>query len=744
MKKILPFFILSFLISHLSFSQAPVVEWDNTIGGGYDDKCHYIEQTTDGGYILSGWSFSNISGDKTENCLGVDDYWIAKLNAEGVLQWENTIGGSGYEFQSGYEKIIIRQTPDNGYLLGGPSQSMISGDKTQDAIGGSFDYWLLKLNFSGNIEWQKVIGGGGADYLSAIEPTPDGGFLIGGSSNSPLSADKTEPSWGGFDNWILKLDYSGNVIWQKTIGGDQDDILAGIALTPDNGSVICSRSSSNISGNKDEPSNSTDFWIVKLDESGNIQWQNTIGGLAGDYPAQIITTSDGGYLAGGFSFSGIGRDKNKAQIGFADYWLIRLDSTGNIVWQNTIGGGNYDYLFDLKETPDQTFVIAGYSNSGISGDKTEASHGDYDFWVLKINDLGNIIWQKIIGGWGGESGGTLKKTGDQGFVIGGASNSVISFEKSENPIGIYTPPASDYWIVKLSADTCLAVAEICNGIDDNCDGSIDEGFSYDTYFADADGDGFGGTEFSLDACPGSPPPSYVSNNSDCNDADSLLHNWMFYYADADGDLFGDVLSDTAICDGFPPAGYVFNSEDCDDGNIHINPVSGEVCNDIDDNCNTDVDEGLPVQTLFIDEDSDYYGNPLIDTITCQLSLAGFVENGMDCDDSNPMVFPGAPEVYNGIDDNCNQMIDEFNGIDEVVLSKLAVFPNPATDQITISFPNENSVSTECIISDLTGRIWARFEIEDQITLDISSYPAGIYFIQMEDGKNSVAQKFVKQ
>ena len=180
--------VLSIFFIAKVFSQAPEIEWQNTIGGNNNDYLQSIQQTTDGGYILGGFSYSDSSGDKTEALLGNDDYWVVKLNRASDIEWQNTIGGSSYD-----ELYSVRQTSDGGYILGGRSYSGISGDKTEASSGG-WDYWAVKLNSTGDIEWQNAIGGSGDDNLWSAEQTTDGGYILGGYSTSGISGDKTEAS----------------------------------------------------------------------------------------------------------------------------------------------------------------------------------------------------------------------------------------------------------------------------------------------------------------------------------------------------------------------------------------------------------------------------------------------------------------------------------------------------------------------------------------------------------------------
>jgi hypothetical protein len=452
------FFLLFLNVSFLginSFGQvAPGIEWQNTIGGNEEDYLTSINRTNDGGFIVGGGSQSGISGDKSENCWGYNDYWIVKLNAAGNIQWQNTIGGTSVDNFSS-----IRQSSDGGYFLGGNSNSNISGDKTENSIG-SFDFWIVKLNASGNIQWQNDIGGSLAETLFELNPTIDGGCILGGQSSSGISGDKSENCIGGFDYWVVKLDSLGTIQWQNTIGGAGYDLLISIQQTNDSGYILGGFSDSNISGDKTENSmGDDDYWVIKLGPVGNIEWQNTIGGNNQDDLYSIQQTTDGGYILGGKSISDSSGDKTENSCGQFDYWVVKLDTIGNIQWQNTIGGSGEDVLNSIKQCSDGGYIAGGFSYSGISGDKTENSQGMQDYWVVRLNPLGNIVWQKTIGGSDEDWLKELDQTTDGGYILGGWSTSNISGDKTENSSGL-----SDYWIVKLFPDTTTSIPTLQSSI----------------------------------------------------------------------------------------------------------------------------------------------------------------------------------------------------------------------------------------------------------------------------------------
>ena len=440
MKKLL--FHCAFLISlTATFAQNPAILWQKTIGGNAGDYSVAFEPTSDGGYIMGGYSSSNASGDKTENSNGGTDIWIVKINATGNIQWQNTIGGSGEDFL-----LSIKQTTDGGYILGASSDSNISGDKTENSRGG-LDYWIIKLNSTGSITWQKTYGGNQPDFEVFVVQTTDGGYFAGGYSDSNISGDKTDPSNGQRDFWALKLDTTGNIVWQNSIGGALVDRAAAVSFqTADGGFLMCGQSTSNSGGDKTENSRGgNDYWIVKLGANGTVLWDKTIGGSGADILRDVVQTTDGGFLLGGYSTSNVSGDKTENSRGDFDYWILKLNSTGNLVWQKTIGGSGVDYPRDVKQLADGNFMIAGWSNSNISGDKTVISQGGYDFWLVKLDTNGNIISQNSIGGSADESGTYVIENADGNFTLFCSSDSNISGDKSENNKGL-----DDFWVFKTT------------------------------------------------------------------------------------------------------------------------------------------------------------------------------------------------------------------------------------------------------------------------------------------------------
>ena len=414
-----------------SFAQTkPVKIWDKTFGGNDYDALRALDQTNDKGFILAGESWSDQSGDKSQPFIGTYrqlDYWIVKTDSLGNKEWDKTYGNPYTDYLT-----CIKQTSDGKYFVGGHS---------------TVDMKLLKLDINGNKLWEKTIGGNDSDNLNAVDITNDGGFILVGASASNIGRDKSEANKGFADYWIVKIDSSGNKIWDKTIGGPSNDIPQAIHQTSDGGYIVGGYSTSGIGGDKSEVSKGNfDYWVVKLDSNGNKIWDKTFGGADLEYISSILQTADGGYIVGGFSESGISGDKSEASRGGSDNCIIKLDRNGNKVCNKTFGGSGLDLLNDIREVHNG-YILAGISNSRISSDKTGAPVGGRDFWLIKTDFSGNKLWDKVFGSGADDAFARMKLTHDGGAIVGGSSSSGVWGDKSQPSQG-----ANDYWILKIKGN----------------------------------------------------------------------------------------------------------------------------------------------------------------------------------------------------------------------------------------------------------------------------------------------------
>jgi pimeloyl-ACP methyl ester carboxylesterase len=337
----------------------------------------------------------------------------------------------------------IQQTADSGYIVAGYSNSN-DGDVTGHHGAADYDYWVVKLDVNGNLQWQKSLGGSGADGAHAICQINDGSFVVTGYSNS-TDGDITGNK-GAYDYWVVKLNSNGNIVWEKSVGGSYSEMPYSIASTNDNGFIMAgySESSDGDASYNHGDGQAFDHWVVKCDTYGNIQWQKSLGGSFADIAYDIKQTKDGGYIVAGHANSTDG--DLTGSHGNTDYWVIKLDASGNIKWQKNLGGSLFERAYSIWQTSDNGYIVAGNSSSN-DGD-IAGNHGDSDYWLIKLEENGKTEWQKTIGGTGSDLAYCIRQTARGEYVITGSST-------SSNGDATSNKGGSDIWLVKLAADYAL-------------------------------------------------------------------------------------------------------------------------------------------------------------------------------------------------------------------------------------------------------------------------------------------------
>ena len=712
MKKITTPFLLSagLLLSTLNINaQAPSVQWQNTLGSTSYEFLNTIDQTSDGGYIMGGYTDSNIGGDKSENSWGADDYWIVKMDNAGNIVWENTVGGGNYD-----KLYAVEETPDGGYIVGGQSLSGGGwGDKSESNKGG-YDYWIVKLDEDGVVEWDRSYGGLGNDQLYNVQPTSDGGYIIAGTSDSGISGDKTENRVGNSDYWIIKTDASGNIIWQNDIGGLMFDNVYSAYETADGGYILGGTSTSGISGDKTAGNYGVvDYWIVKLNSAGTVVWDKTIGGTLNDYLYAVIPTADGGSIACGMSESGLTGNKTDNTNGLYDYWVVKLDNSGNITWQNSIGGTGNDYAFvnAIDQTSDGGYAIAGYSQSLISGDKTEANTGSWDYWILKINSTGSILWQTVLGGVSGDYANAISATTDGGFIVGGFSYSSAGGDKDENAIG-----DADFWIIRLAGD-CVPAEEICNDIDDDCDGIIDDNN------LDIDITVYSGTTFcqggsvTMEAFHNGTSLQWKKNGANIPGANSALYTANkagVYTCVTTGSCSTEESIGTTVTVNKNPKAVITAGGPttfCAGGSVtlSVTPVAGGMY------------QWFQGPSAIAGETGLNYVATTSGNFKCRVTKAA----------------TGCVKMSTPIPVSVTCKEGEF------VENNMQVYPNPASTVITISTQNNNE-KTIHLIDALGSVIATQITTENVLKMNIEQLPAGVYFVQIVENGIITSNNFIKQ
>ncbi len=367
------------------------IQFQRTVGGTMSEDGRSIVQTTDGGYVLAGRTSSFGAGNQ--------DMYIVKLDAGGTLQWSRTVGGTS---EDGGFSII--QTIDGGYAITGRTYSFGTGNK---------DMYIVKLDAGGALQWSRTVGGTANEDAWSIIQTTDGGYVVAGNTNS-FGA-------GLSDMFIVRLDSSGTYQWCRTIGGTADENASSVKQTTNGGYIVAGSTNSFGVG-------LNDIFIVKLDGNGTLLWSKTVGGTNSDGAGSIILNTDGGYTVAGVTAS--------FSAGDYDFYIVKLDTSGTILWSKTVGGTGTDGVNSIIQTTDGGFAAAGW--------ETSFGTGNVDMYIVKLDASGTFQWSRTImeGSVYSDQALSIIQTTGGGLAVAGYYQ--------------FVPQNSDFFIAKLdgTGNTC--------------------------------------------------------------------------------------------------------------------------------------------------------------------------------------------------------------------------------------------------------------------------------------------------
>lgn len=422
----------------------PTLGWQRCIGGGQVETAASIVSTFDSAYVVLGITES--TGGDVDSNKGFYDYFLTKISASGSLLWTRTLGGSSFDMAA-----QITQTRDSGFIVVGYAASS-DGNLTSNK--GMYDAWMMKLDKSGYIQWQKSYGGSKHDAALSARQTFDGGYIVAGwsaSDDGDLPLNK-----GGEDCWLLKLDSAGNIEWQQTLGGSLEDHFTAVLQTLDSG-YLAVGSVESADGDVVGHKGSMDIWVVKFAQTGSVMWKKIYGGTGIEHCGEhgfvgsTLQAYGGGYVIGAFSNSKDG--DVTGNHGDYDAWILKISDTGALLWQRSVGGSGDDESMYLVQMPDSSIISAGLAQFA-DGD-IDTVFGGYDAWVFKLDKHGNLVWEQVFGGPNKEVAFAMALTPDTSVIIAGYSSG------NGGQVSGFRGGLHDIWVAKLNM---TPLPPVVNGI----------------------------------------------------------------------------------------------------------------------------------------------------------------------------------------------------------------------------------------------------------------------------------------
>jgi len=342
--------------------------WENSIGGSKDDQIYSFDRCTDGGYICTGYS---ASPEPPINSKSTRNLWAIKCDRNGKMVWSKTYGGSSLEIGKS-----IKCTDDGGCIIAGSTSST---DDNLNENNGDFDYWILKLDRNGSIEWQELYGGKRSDRAGGIILLSDGNYLVAGNTESSDGDIQNPRVSKTQDIWVIKIDQVGKIIWENNYGGSDSEYFQAVMELSD-GNILLTTETGSTDGHFHTNKGRKDVGLIKIDSKGNFQWSKSYGGSGMDGGGWIVEDNSGKIYLSAITQS----YELKGHSGGFDCMLLQLDQKGEILSQEIYGGNFYDVINDIKIDSNGNLIMSGYSQSNDGS--TGTSHGGADFWIIKITN----------------------------------------------------------------------------------------------------------------------------------------------------------------------------------------------------------------------------------------------------------------------------------------------------------------------------------------------------------------------
>lgn len=437
--------VATLLVSMQTAAQLPSRQWATHFGGSNVDIPFVIKNTSDGGTIIGGYTTSKDGDVSPQSSRDYWDLWVLKLDKCENIQWEKSFGGTGYE-----SARDVAQTSDGGYIVLGETNSTDGG--VVAGYGGTKDIWLLKLNASGALQWQKRFGGSGLDIGNHLEVTSDGGYLIAASSSSNDGDINGNHGTGGYtDGVLMKISSTGVLEWSKCYGGSKNEELFDFKII--NGKIFLAGFTNSTDGDIPPDQKNYDVWLLAVDATGNKVFSNIYGGSQNDVAYCMTVGADGSLTLAGYTTSNDG-DVSGAK-GSQDYWVLNVDQKGKLNWQKVLGGSDAEYAKTIVTDKDSSYIIGGVTYSA-DGDVT-GSLGKADYWTVKLSSKGNVIWKK---NWGGSGNDNMRymiydKATDEYYLAGDSESADGDFSNSKGE--------TDFGIIKLKTlELTTRDSAVCN------------------------------------------------------------------------------------------------------------------------------------------------------------------------------------------------------------------------------------------------------------------------------------------